>query len=117
MSAEVATVFAHWEQFLGWLLERTEKFPKRVAYTVRSRIDNLALEVMERLIEARYCRERGPILARLNLDFEKLRLLLRLSHRSRILDTRAFERACAEIDTAGRMVGGWQRHGRTEVLS
>lgn len=115
MQPDPPAVFAAWEQFIGWLLNRTEKFPKRAAFTFRTRIDNLALDVYERLVEARYQRERSPLLARINLDLEKLRLLLRLAHDQRMLDPRAFSRACAELDTVGRMVGGWQRTQRMEA--
>jgi hypothetical protein len=110
MPAEVPELFAHWERLCGWLLARTEKFPKRVRFTFTTRIDNLALDVFERIVEARYTRERAAILARINLDLEKLRLLLRLVHEQRVLDARAFSYACREIDAAGRMVGGWLRH-------
>lgn len=61
MSTDPPVLFGLWERFVGWLLARTEKFPKRVAGTFRIRIDNLALDVYERLIEARYQRDRGPV--------------------------------------------------------
>lgn len=109
MPVEPPVLFGMWERFVGWLLVRTEKFPKRVALTFRIRIDNLALDIYERLIEARYRRERVPHLQRINVDLEKMRLLLRLAHEQRILDPGAFGYACAELDTVGRMVGGWLR--------
>jgi len=109
---EPPVVYAHWERFVGWLLERTEKFPKRVAFTFRTRIDGLALDVVERLVEARYQKDRQGILTRINLDLEKLRLLLRLAHNQRVLDPKAIEFACGEIDQAGRMIGGWLRQQR-----
>lgn len=129
MSAEVPVVFARWERFVAWLFDRTEKFPKRVAFTFRMRIDNLALDVFERLVEARYQRDREPTLRRVNLDIEKLRLLLRalkprrhrpapascwfrqppimrpLSHEQKILDDKAFEHACGELAVERR----WER--------
>lgn len=105
-------LFTQWERFVGWLLHRTEKFPKRVASTFRTRIDNLALDVFERLIEARYQRDRQSTLGRINLDLEKLRLLLRLAEAQRVLDPHAFAHACAELDAAGRRVGGWLRQQR-----
>lgn len=104
------TVIVHWERFIGWLLDRTEKFPKRVAMTFRTRIDNLALDVYERLVEARYSRHKVDLLQRINLDLTRLRLLLRLAHDQRLLDPRAFGHACTEIETTGRMIGGWLRH-------
>ena len=107
---EPPVVFAHRERFVGWLLQRTEKFPKRMAFTFRSRIDGLALDVVERLVEARYQKDRQGPLTRINLDLEKLRLLLRLAHEQRALDPKSLAYACAELDSAGRMIGGWLRH-------
>jgi len=109
MPPDVPALFVHWEAFVGWLMDRTTGFPKRIRFTLTGRIDNLALDVHEGIVEARYTRERQPILRRINLDLEKLRLLLRLAHDRRFLDHRSFSHACAEIETAGRMVGGWLR--------
>lgn len=109
MPPDPPVVYTRFESFLGWLLQRTEKFPRRAAHTLRQRIDTLALDVFERLIEARYTRDRAPILCQINLDLEKLRLLLRLAHEQAVLDPRAFRHACTELWDVGRMVGGWQR--------
>ena len=113
MPAEVPVVLVRWEQFVLWLLDRTEKFPKRLAFTFRTRIDNLALDVYERLVEARYQRDREALLRRVNLDLEKLRLLLRLSHAQQALDHRAYEHAAEELQTVGRMIGGWRSQQRS----
>ena len=107
---EVPVVFSHWETFLSWLFDRTQKLPRRLRFTFTTRIDNLALDVFELLVEARYTRERAPMLRRVNLNLEKLRLLLRLIHDQGHLDRKAFAYAMREIDTIGRMVGGWLRH-------
>ncbi len=110
MHPETPVVFARWERFVGWLLDRNEKFPKRVAFTFRTRIDNLALDVFERLVEARYSRDRGPVLRRVNLDLEKLRLLLRLASDQAVLDEKAYLQAAGELQEVGKMVGGWLRN-------
>ncbi len=112
MPAEVPVLFVHWERFLAWLLDRTARFPRRLRFTLTNRIDNLALDVFEGLVAARYERQRIPILAKINLDIEKLRLLLRIARDRGFLDRRSFENASKEIDTAGRMVGGWLKHQR-----
>jgi hypothetical protein len=109
---EIPTLFVHWESFLGWLLDHTERFPKHLRFTLTGRIDNLALDIYERIVAARYRRDRIALLERINLDLELLRLLLRLAHNRRVLDHRSFAYACASIDTAGRMVGGWLRQQR-----
>lgn len=100
---------------MGWLLDHTEKFPRRLRFTLTNRIDNLALDIFEAIVEARFTRKKTTILERLSLGLEKLRLLLRLAKARGVLDRRSFEHACQEIDTAGRMVGGWLRQQRSRA--
>ena len=99
-------VLVHWEETVRDLLRRTAKFPKHVRFTLSGRIDNLALDVYEGLVEARYTKDKMPILKRANLDLEKMRLLLRLCHDEKYLDHRGFEQAIRNVDAAGRMIGG-----------
>ena len=47
-------LFIKWTEFLKWLLNTTEKFPKKVRFTFTTRIDNLALDILEDIIEFRY---------------------------------------------------------------
>ncbi|OED36241.1 hypothetical protein AB833_26750 [Chromatiales bacterium (ex Bugula neritina AB1)] len=111
-SGSIPTVYVQWETFLHWLLDRTEGFPKRLRFTLTSRIDNRALDVFERLVEARYSRDKINLLSAINRDLEILRLLLRIAHDRRALDHRAFDHATVQIDTTGRMIGGWLRQQR-----
>jgi hypothetical protein len=108
-SSKNISVFVHWEKTVHDLLARTEKFPKKVRFTFSTRIDNLALDIFEWLVEARYRPDKQPILDRINLDLEKLRLLIRLSHDARYLDKKGFEQVVRNIAEAGRMVGGWRK--------
>ena len=107
-------VFVRWVEFVKWLLPTTEKFPKRVRFTFTSRIDNLALDVVENLVEARYTRNKTEGLNAINLKLERLRVLLRLCHEVQVLPHKSYEFAMRSLDEVGRMVGGWikQQEGR-----
>jgi hypothetical protein len=48
---------AHY-QFLAWLVPTIEKFPKSHKFTIGDRIETIALDVLEALIEATYPKER-----------------------------------------------------------
>ncbi|MEO5369200.1 MAG: diversity-generating retroelement protein Avd [Magnetococcus sp. DMHC-1] len=102
-------VFVLWMEFLKWLLPTTEKFPRRVRFTFANRIDTLALDVVEDLVEARYSRDKREILKRTNLRLEKIRVLLRICHEERFLSHDAFEFAIKGVDETGRMLGGWMK--------
>ena len=107
MSHEDLPIFVRWYKFLGWLLDTTVKFPKRVRFTFSSRLDNLALDILEKLIEAAYSRNKIPILKKTNLEVEKMRILFRVCHEQGYLSTRSYEYGIKELYDVGRMLGGW----------
>jgi hypothetical protein len=107
--AEELPIFTRWMEFLEWLLPTTEKFPKRVRFTFADRINNLALDIVEDLVEARYSRNKPPLLKRINLRLEKLRILLRLCHRLKYLPHQGYEHAMRALNEVGRMLGGWMK--------
>ena len=59
-------LFVLWYDFSKWLLDKTEKFPKKVRFSFSNRIDNLALDIIEGIIEARYSRNKKDILRRID---------------------------------------------------
>lgn len=102
-------VFAKWMAFCEWLLVATAKFPRTARMSFAFRIESLALDVVEDLVEARYTRDRSAVLRRANLRLEKLRVLLRLSHAMNYLSHEGFRHASRSVDEAGRMLGGWAK--------
>ncbi len=59
--------------FLLWLVPTVEKFPRRQKFLLGDRMQATALDVLERLVEAAYTRERRGHLNMANLGIEKLR--------------------------------------------
>lgn len=102
-------IFVAWLDFVAWLLPTTARLPKSQRFTFSQRIDNLALDVVEDLVEARYTRHKQAILKRANLRLEKLRVLLRLCHQAGHLAPRHYEHAMRRLYEVGQMLGGWQR--------
>ncbi len=102
-------VFVAWLDFLNWLLPTTAKLPKHVRFTFSNRIDNLALDMAEDLVEARYSRAKQPVLARANLRLEKLRILLRICHVVGYFPHSRCEYAMRRMSEVGAMLGGWRK--------
>ena len=103
-----------WERLLGDLLDRTTRMPKSVRFTFAQRLDNLALDVVGFLAEARYAsglRKQRP-LAEIDLRLVQLRLLLRIAHERRLTDSASYEHLMRGLDEAGRMLGGWRHQVR-----
>ena len=103
-------LFVLWYDFSKWLLNKSEQFPRKVRFSFANRIDNLALDIIESIVEARYSRKKIDILRRIDLNMEKLRVLLRMCRDMRYLDHAGYEYAAREINKAGKMVGGWRKH-------
>ena len=103
-------LFTHWERTVGEILDRTMKFPRSVRFTFTSRIDNAALDILERIVDARYARasETEPHLRDADARLTRLRVLLRLSTDRGYLSRRAYGHLMHRIDEAGRMLGGWR---------
>lgn len=97
----------------GWILDRTQKFPKSTRFTFGQRIDNLALDVLEAVVEACYSKQSSGILREANRKLSRLRILLRMSTDRKYVSLRQYHFAGEKIDELGRMVGGWlKRSGR-----
>jgi hypothetical protein len=99
-------------QFLLWLIPAVEKFPKSQKFLLGDRMQTLALDVQESLIEATYTKNPMPHLLACNLRLEKLRFLFRLAMDLRYLDLQRYEFAARAIDEIGRLVGGWLKAQR-----
>ena len=62
-----------------WLIPTLEHFPRRQKFLLGDRIRTTAVASLESLTEATFTRGRARLLDRVNLDLDKLRLLLRLA--------------------------------------
>ncbi len=106
-------LFIHWITFLKWLLNTTEKFPKRVRFTFSQRIENIALDIAENLVEAQYTAKKKVLLQQINRDLEKLRILIRLCFEMHYLSSKQYKYASRQINEAGAMLGGWIKQRQT----
>ena len=102
-------VFVLWFDFTKWLLAKTEKFPRRVRPTLSNRIENLALDITQEIVGARYSRSKARQLGEINLKLDQLRILLRLCHDMEYLDHKGYRYVSTRIDEAGKMLGGWRK--------
>ena len=109
-----AALEAHY-RFVLWLVPAVERFPRSQKFLLGDRIQAAALDVLERLIEATYTKQRERQLAGANLGLEKLRLLCRLARDLRCLDHRRYEHAARSLNETGRRVGAWRRAHRAKT--
>ncbi len=107
MATEDYPLFVHWYKTLNWILDSAERLPKKVRFSLASRIIDLSLEILEWIIEAIYQKDRRSTLKKVNLNLEKLRGLFRCCFERQYLSIRQYEYISRALNEAGKMTGGW----------
>lgn len=97
--------------FLKWLMQTTEKFPKTQRFVLAQRLQQTSFQFYELLVEARRVRPNDELLARADMTLEKLRTYLRLSHELGLLPMGPYRHASQSTTEIGRLLGGWIKQG------
>lgn len=100
-------IYTRYYDLLGWILDRTAKFPKNMRFGLVQKIEQTTLTLLEQIVEAIYRQDRHVLHQPVNLELEKLRVFLRLSHDRGLLNADQLRYAVGEIDEIGRMWHGW----------
>jgi hypothetical protein len=91
------------------LTRRVGKFPRDYKFLLGDRILANVYDAMDLLVEAKYTRNKLPLLDRANLRLEQVRFQVRLAHDEKLISTHQYEVAARLVDEVGRLVGGWRR--------
>ena len=105
---ELPIIRAHYD-FMLWLTPKMSKFPREHRFTLGQRIERLMGEILEKLIRAKFNRQRRDILASVNVDLEVLRFQIRLAKDLHCLSLKSYGHASRQLVDVGRQVGGWMK--------
>jgi hypothetical protein len=104
----VSPIFSKSYDFLLWLLNHTEKFPKNERFRLARRIEDAAFEFYETLLHAaRGGKRKQTLLLAADLVLDRLRLYVRLSHARNLTNDRQYEYAANALVEIGKLLGGW----------
>jgi hypothetical protein len=90
-----------------WSCNHTGKFPRNHRFLLGERIERNLYDLLETLIQAKYTKQRQPLLERANLMLEILRFQMRLAKDLQCLKVESYGFAAKAIDEIGNLVGGW----------
>lgn len=93
--------------YITWLIPVLESFPRSQRFLLGDRLQGLALDTVEALVEATYTKAPVETLRRVNIRLEQQRLMVRLAYNLRYLNGDRYEFACRKLDDIGRGVGAW----------
>jgi four helix bundle protein len=97
--------------FITWLVERSNHFPRSQRFVVTKRMLDAALNFQERIVEANSTRGRARI-ERLRLadaELDKVRLYIRMAFRWRWFSEGQYRHAAALVAEMGKLLGGWRK--------
>lgn len=83
--------------------------PRQDRYAIWQRSEDVTLDIIEGILLASQTRqsEKTPILERVSVKLNLLRVFFRLMKETKTVDARKYVALQAIIDEIGRMLGGW----------
>jgi len=109
---EELVVIAKTYDLILWSCNHTSKFPRNHRFVLGERIEGNLYTLLETLIQAKYTRQRQPLLDKANLLLEILRFQMRLAKDLQCLKVDSYGFAAQAIDEIGKLVGGWLKVGK-----
>ena len=101
-------IFTRTSDFILWLLEHTEKFPKSERFRMGKRLEDSVFAFYELLIEAvRSTKRKRKLLLQADVELEKLRLFVRMSHQRKLTSPSQYHFASVALIEIGKLLGGW----------
>ena len=103
------TVISRSYDLLIWTAQHVARFPRSHRFTVGDRLDRQVYAVLDRLLRAKYTRDRASLLRQANLELEVLRFQYRMAKDLKCLSLESYGYAARVVNEIGQMVGGWLR--------
>lgn len=107
--SELPVVVGKAYDFSLWLIQKVEGFPRSYRFSVGDRLVAGVIDLLMRLVDAAYGRDKTSILVEVNGMLNRLRYLLRLAKDLRLLTLDSYGHAAQKAEEIGRMAGGWRK--------
>jgi hypothetical protein len=102
-------IFTRTYDLLRWLIPMTVKFPRQQRFVLAVKIQRVALQFQDEIIEAAYSAEPLPRLKQADVTLTKLRLYLRLCRDLELISLGQYAHVSRMVSEVGRLLGGWQK--------
>ena len=101
-------IFTRTTDFIIWLLNHTEKFPKSERFRMGKRLEDSVFSFYELLIEAtRSNKRKRQLLIQADVELEKLRLYVRMAQQRKLTGISQYHFAAGALVEIGKLLGGW----------
>ncbi|MBU2567512.1 MAG: diversity-generating retroelement protein Avd [Elusimicrobia bacterium] len=106
-------IFTKTYDFMLWMFNHTNKFPKSSRFSVAVRIENMLLDFLETIMNANRLRNKIDKLKEADKILEFTRILIRISKDMKFLGLSSYEFASRSLNEIGRLLGGWLRQQKS----
>jgi hypothetical protein len=93
--------------FMLWLIQHTEKFPRHHRYSLGLAMENRLHRILELLLRAKFSKEKAGFLNEANMELEVLRFQVRLATDLKALPMKSHAHAAQVMQGIGSQIGGW----------
>jgi len=107
MTETQSPIFAKTSNFLMWMMQHTDNFPKSERFRLAKRIEDSAFDFYEELVRAVKARDKRICLLQADLELDKLRLYLRLAHQRKLTSHPQYLYSAEALTEIGKLLGGW----------
>lgn len=90
-----------------YLFPILNRFPKSQKFVLAQQIENTTLEIAKLIVQANLERNKIGSLKRIDIELEKLRLLIRLAKDLKFISLKRYEYISRMTSEIGRLLGGW----------
>jgi hypothetical protein len=92
---------------IKWYVPILNRLPQSHKFTLGERIINQLYDLLEGLVNARYSRNKLPLLEALNNKLDLLRYQTRLLHDFDLISFKRYQYISEQINSIGTELGGW----------
>ena len=109
--AEKEDVLIKYYDFVLYIIPQLEKFPRKQKFLLADKIEILVLDIHMDLVTAYYSPKNSKMdkILKINLELEKLRFLIRLSHDLKYFTHERYGVISGKVEEIGKILGGWKK--------
>src|SRR6202049_1547638 len=110
-TADELMVITETYELILWSCHHTGRFPRNHRFVLGERIERNLYDLLETLIQAKYTKQRQPLLEKANLMLEILRFQMLRGKDLQGVKVESYGFAAKAIDEIGKLIGGWIKSG------
>ena len=114
MNDKQSPIFSKTYDFILWLLNHTENFPKSERFRMAKRLEDSTFEFHTLLVRAARSRRTRDLLFSADLELDRLRLFMRLALARKLTTKDQYHHAAGLLVEIGKLLGGWQKSLNSE---